>query len=82
MAEPLRVITQTESWKAEVRADVVETLRELLQRAEAGEIQGIAYSCATIDRGVSTGFTKSDNHNAIIGGLARVQYRMLADEEE
>jgi len=80
MVDPLRVITQTESWKAEVKVDVVERLRELLAAAEAGEIQGIAFSATTIDDCVITGFSKNTNQAAIIGGLERVKHRMLANE--
>lgn len=81
MTEPLRVITQTESWKQEVQADVVERLREILKMAEAGEIQGFAYAALGIDNTVITGFTKNDGQSAIIGGLARVQHRMLSGEQ-
>ena len=80
MSEPLRVITQTESWAQEVQADVVSTLRELLARAEAGEIQGIAYAANCADNLVLTGFSKRNNQSAIIGGLERVKHRMLAGE--
>ena len=80
MTEPFRVITQTESWKQEVQFDVVERLRDLLTMAESGEIQGIAYAAVTADNCVVTGFTKNDGQSAIIGGLARVQHRMLAGE--
>jgi len=78
---PLKVITQTESWRQEVQDDVVDRLRELLAKAEAGEIQGIAYAAATIDNCISTGFTKNNAQSAIIGGLERVKHRMLAGEE-
>lgn len=78
---PLKVITQPESWRQEIREDVVSHLRGLLDRAEAGEIQGIAYSCASVDNCVVTGFTKNDAQSAIIGGLERVKHRMLADED-
>lgn len=78
---PLRVITQAESWQLEVQADVVERLRELLAMAESGELRGLAYSGATADNMVVTGFTKNNAQSAIIGGLARVQHRMLAAED-
>ncbi|KQS79036.1 hypothetical protein ASG25_10645 [Rhizobium sp. Leaf384] len=81
MTEPFRLITQPESWKSEVQNDVVTRLRELLEMAESGELQGIAYSASTVDGCVMTGFTKSADQNGIIGGLARVQYRMIAGEE-
>lgn len=82
MSTPLRVITQTESWKQEVQADVVGRLEELLALAKEGEIQGIAYSAACIDNAVRAGFTKSSAHNAIIGGLERVKFMMLNGELE
>jgi diketogulonate reductase-like aldo/keto reductase len=75
--EPLRVITQTESWSQEVQVDVVERLSELLKMAKAGEIQGIAYSALNADGSVSFGYTKTSDQNAILGGLVRVQYRMV-----
>jgi hypothetical protein len=81
MAYPLRVITQTESWAQEVQTDVVTRLRELLAQAEAGELQGIAYSAATADNMIATGFTKNNAQSAIIGGLERVKHRMLAGED-
>lgn len=79
--ETVRVITQPESWAQEVRSDVVRALEELLERAKSGEIQGLAYACATIDNCVSTGFTKSNAHSAILGGLERVKFRMLSGED-
>ncbi|MFD1945058.1 hypothetical protein [Paradevosia shaoguanensis] len=81
MSQPLRLITQTESWKQEVQVDVVTRLRELLAMAEAGELQGIAYAAATTDNMIATGFTKNNAQSAIIGGLARVTHRMLAGED-
>jgi hypothetical protein len=81
MADPYRLITQPESWKSEVQEDVVSRLRTLLEKAESGELQGIAYAAVTIDRCVMTGFTKNDDQSGIIGGLARVQHRMIAGEE-
>ena len=80
MAEPLRIITQTESWASDVKADVVERLRQLLAQAEAGEIQGIAYSAYCADGMTITGCSKSSNQSAIIGGLERIKHRMLASE--
>lgn len=80
MVDPLRVITQTESWASDVKTDVVEKLRDLLARAEAGEIHGIAYSAICADGMTLTGCSKSDNQAAIIGGLERIKHRMLASE--
>lgn len=81
MNEPFRIVTQPESWAREVKDDVVSAIRSLLDRAQAGEIQGIAYSCATIDNMVITGCTKNVNQSAIIGGLERIKHRILAGED-
>lgn len=81
MAEPFQLVTQPESWRQEVSDDVVQALRRLLERAEAGELQGVAYSCITIDGCVVTGFTKSADQSATIGGLERVKFRMLSGED-
>lgn len=75
---PVRVITKTESWATAVQSDVVERLREVLAMAESGEIQGFAYSALCVDGQVATGYTKTSDHSAIIGGLSIVQHRMIA----
>ncbi len=80
MVDPLRVITQEESWRGQVKADVVERLRELLAMAESGELQGIAYAALAADGMIVTGCSKSDDQMAIVGGLERIKYRMLAGE--
>lgn len=81
MTQILQVITQTESWTKEVKEDVVEALERLLEKAQAREIQGIAYSCVTIDKAVLTGFTKTKDRNGMIGGLERVKHHILAGED-
>ena len=78
----VRVITQAESWKQEVREDVVVRLRELLAMAESGEIKGIAYAATTADNAVITGYSKSENFSALVGGLSNVQFRMLKADTE
>lgn len=80
MSEPVRVITQTESWRQEVQRDVIETLERLLEQAHSGELQGIAYAGVTADNCVVTGFSKDNGRSAIIGGLERVKHRMLTME--
>lgn len=77
MVDPLRVITQEESWRGQVKADVVERLRELLAMAESGELQGIAYAAIGSDGMVITGCSKNVNQMAIVGGLERIKYRLV-----
>jgi hypothetical protein len=80
MVEPLKVITQTESWQQEVKEDVVAMIKRLLQCAEAGEIQGLAYAAVTIDGCTLDAFSKSANHAILIAGLERVKFRLLSQE--
>lgn len=80
MAENLKLITQPESWKQEVKEDVVCQLRDLLSKAETGELQGFIFVGLTIDRCVITAATKNSDQAGLIGGLERVKHRMLASE--
>lgn len=81
MTEPLRVITQTESWANEVKLDVIEHLEYLLDKAKTGEILGIAYAANTSDNMVITGSTKSVEQLKIVGGLERIKHRMIMGME-
>lgn len=81
MAETLKLITQEQSWLNEVQADVVERLRTLLEKAEAGEIQGFAFAGLSVDGMTITCATKNDNQAMLIGAIERVKYRMLASED-
>lgn len=80
MGEVRTVVSGREAWRREVKDDVVERMRELLERAEAGEIQGVAFSAYCIDGTVYTGWTKNGFQSAIIGGLVRVMHRMIDSE--
>lgn len=80
MTEALKLITQEESWRQAVNHDVVTLLRDLLAKAESGEIAGVAYACVTIDGCVSTANSKTINQSALLGGLERIKYRMLSGE--
>jgi len=84
MAEqPLRVITQTESWKQEVQADAVRLLEEWLAMAKSGELQGVALAGVRIGERQMTAFSKSENRNILIAGMTQCTYRMcrMMDEE-
>lgn len=80
MSNPVRIITQQESWRTEVQADVVDRLRLLLSKAEAGEIQGFVFIGLSIDDCIITAATKNNDQAKLIGGMERVKHRMLAAE--
>lgn len=81
MAETFKVITQKESWAQEVKQDVVDQLRLLLEQAESGDIQGFAFVGVCLDGTVLTCSTKNDDQCKIIGGMERIKYRMLKAED-
>lgn len=78
MTQPLKVITQTESWAQEVQTDLIKQLNHLLTLAHSGELQGLAYAGITIDDCTITGFSKNQNQAMLIGGLERVKFKMLS----
>lgn len=81
MAEPLKVITQKESWAEEVKQDVIERLEYFLECAKSGELQGFVMVGLTADNMVITCATKNDDQTKLIGGLERIKHRMLCSED-
>lgn len=61
---------------------VIEHCKSLLEKAESGEIQGIAY--ATLNRGaeVANGFSDITNANAVVGSLLNLQMRIMYAEDK
>lgn len=79
MSEPLRVITQTESWKQEASGHTVEMLEEWLERAKAGEIVAVTLVGECADGFSITGFTRPRSRATMIGALVYMQHRIVAD---
>lgn len=78
----LRVISQEESWRNEVHADVVETLETLLEEAKEGRIIGLAYATLEADSATFNGSTRTTNLPALIGSLERCKYRMMQQMDD
>lgn len=55
--------------------DLIEGLRWLLERAEAGEIVGIAYSIVYHDEACSSHYVGAIS-NSLVGGITRVSNRI------
>ena len=60
--------------------DVVKLLKNLLVKARAGQIHGIAVVCA-VDGVVSTGWAGSANAHDMLSGATYLQWRMAKDFE-
>ena len=78
----LRLITQEESWKAAVQADVVERLERWLARAKAGELTCIAIAASTVDNATLYGWSDGvpGGKALMVAGIARLQFAFMADD--
>jgi hypothetical protein len=81
MADPLRVITQTESWKQEASVHAIKLLEEWLERAKSGEIVAVALVGEGSDGLASRAFTRPRSRMTMIGALADMQYHLHRDME-
>jgi hypothetical protein len=79
VSEPLRVITQTESWKQEASTYAIEMLEDWLARAKAGEIVAVSLVGECADGFTITGFTVPKSRAAMLGALNYMQHRILRD---
>lgn len=79
MAEPLKVLTQQESWLQEVDASIVQMLEDVLARAKQGEFTGMALSFTCKDGSTFGTYSKMDHQGLIIAGLERLKFGMLSN---
>ncbi len=64
------------------REEVVEVLRELLQRAEAGELVDFSYTAARVNGSTLTGYTATDDAHRRLAGVSMLQFRLARQMEE
>ena len=62
--------------------DIVAAVREILERAEAGEIQALAYAHMNDDSTVGHGFSGDTISYALVGALHMVSRAMMTDLAE
>lgn len=57
--------------------ETVETLKDLLRRAEEGEVQGLAYVTVNLDHTIATGWCGSFNDNIFmaLGSIENLRLR-------
>lgn len=72
----IRLITQEESWRAEVNESVIELLEDLLERAKAGEFTGMAVAATIKDGQTMSAFSNMANIAPLIGAIVRMQMRI------
>lgn len=64
----------------QVVASVVETLEGMLERARAGDITGLAAATVNYDGSISSTWSETDNFPALLGSVARLEYRLNANQ--
>ena len=62
--------------------DVVDMLKEILARAEAGDIRALAYAAVTHDDVAVTSFTDGLNRFMLLGALDYVKHRINTSIED
>lgn len=73
-----RVAVDLAAVRSQPHPDVVEVCRDLLRRAEAGEIRGIAYACSCDGRAEGSAYELGDGGVAALHlSLVRLQGRLL-----
>lgn len=60
---------------------VVDLLRQILERAERGELRSVAVACETAEHGVSTAFTMGEGAGlfTLVGSVAELKRRLLTE---
>lgn len=68
--------------KAKAKADVVKMAREILARAEAGEIVDLTYAASLADGSITTGFTATEDAHRRIAAVSRLLHRLHRSMDE
>lgn len=70
-----------ETPRAAARADAVELLEDFLERAKAGEIIAVAIAAVRPDLNSETGYSETDNLNALLGSVSALDKRLAREVE-
>lgn len=65
--------------EAEVHADVVQLLRDMLERAERGDVVAVAVAGVTATGGVASAYRSGDRFFALLGSVTLLQARMISE---
>lgn len=66
----------------EIHTDTVNLLRDVLAKAEAGEIIAVAIIAVEKARTVATAWSQSDQYHLLNSGAARLAHRLAGDAGE
>jgi hypothetical protein len=68
--------------KASAKAEVVKAAKDMLERAEAGEFVDLAFAATSVDGGIYTGITSTEDAPRRLAAVSRLLFRLnrLADE--
>jgi len=62
--------------KAARKAEVVDRLKDLLAKAEAGELVDLSYAAASANGSFITGFTATDDGPRRLGAVSMLMFRL------
>ena len=65
--------------EAEVHADVVQLLRDMLERAERGDVVAVAVAGVTATGGATSAYRSGDRFFALLGSVTFLQARMISE---
>lgn len=58
------------------KAEVISRLKDLLAKAENGEITDFSYACSMLDGSTISGFTETDDAPRRLGGVSMLLFRI------
>lgn len=79
---PLRLVTKTEADHDEKVASVVHQLEQWLEKAKAGEIEGIAVAALYSDGACGCGFSASASYYRLLGAITDLQHTYASKHNE
>jgi len=77
MVEPLKVITQEESWKQTVDESIIALLEEVLEKARAGEYQSVVIAGILRDDSTFYAISAQNNTGLTLAAVTRLQHKLL-----
>jgi alpha-beta hydrolase superfamily lysophospholipase len=73
-------IMELKTRPAQVKADVVERLAELLEKATRGEIESVAIAAVETGGVLVSTWSQTDDFGRLLGAVARLEHRLNANQ--
>ena len=71
-----------ETKPAAIKADIIDRLEKILERAREGEFAGVSIAVVYTDGSIDAAFTRSECGPAMVGAIASLQQRVLTNMVE